>query len=241
MMILFSKNRFEEDIKVIKNNPGARVIFCKIASINENGKLIKEINYPINKITNSREVLLLKGVHMCAMTIHKYCFNEIGFFDEKNRTTQDVQMTLLLSSRFPFYLNTKSTTYIRGHIEQGTQTLSQQHKKDLLYLCDFMHEKLSIDDFFPAIKNNQNEISDALVWMGFQYYYWGPSKYAGECFHKSIYYEKNISKKFVIILKITHRITTWKIGKFLKEILPSPLYLSLMNNRRKLMKIVRNQ
>jgi glycosyltransferase involved in cell wall biosynthesis len=242
---LFSKNRCEEDINVFKNNPDARIIFCKIATINENGKLMKEIMYPLNKITSPRDVLLLGGVHMCAMTIHESCFSVIGVFDEKNRTTQDVQMSLLLSSRFPFYLNNKSKTCIRDHREQGTHSLSKQHKKDLIYLCDFMHDTFTIDNFFPELKNNQDDFSNAFAWMGIQYYFWGSSKYAGECFVKSVHHEKNILKKILIGFKITHGIIIWcnkeKIKKGLQAILPNPIYHSLQKHRRKFIGIVRKK
>lgn len=243
----FSKNRIEEDINIIKNNSDARIIFCKLDIINENGKLIEEIIYPINKITNAREVLELGGVDvdMCSMTIHKSCFNEVGLFDEKNRTTQDTQMLLLLSSHFPFYLNSKSIMYRRDHKERGTYTLSEQHKKDLLYLCDFIHDKLSVDNFFPEVKNNPNSTSDALVWMGFFYYLRGASNHADECFHKSVYHEKNILKKIIITFKITSRIIIIqykeKRKKLLMAIIPSPIYLFLRNIKRTLIKIVQNE
>jgi len=199
---LFSKNRIEEDINIINNNLDAKIIFCKTAVIDENGKLINEVSYPINKVTNPREALLLSGVDMCAMTIHKSCFDEIGFFDEKNRTTQDTQMSLLLSSRFHYYLNNKSTSYRREHKERGIHVFSQQHKKDVLYLCDFIHNRLSIDDFFPELKDNPNNISDAWLWMGFFYNNFGALNHAEECFYKSVHYERNIFKKNVMILKI---------------------------------------
>lgn len=199
---LFSQDRIEEDIELIKSNPNVKVTFCKTAVIDEYGKLIKEVIYPINKVTNPREALLLGGVNMCAMTIHKSCFDEMGMFDEKNRITQDVQMSLLLSSRFPFYLNYKSVTYRREHKESGTHIYRQQRKKDILYLCDFIHNRFSIEDIFPALKDNPNNISDAWLWMGFFYNNFGALNYAEECFYKSIHYERYIFKKMAIKLKI---------------------------------------
>ncbi len=220
---IFSENRFEEDINLIRSTPNIKITFCKVAIMDSNGNLLREVVYPINKVTNPREALSLRGVHMCSMTIHKSCFIESGFFDEKNKTMQDVQMSLLLSSRFPFYLNDKSVTYSRDHQERGTYILYRQHEEDQRYFCDFIHNKMVIEDFFPTLKNNLDNISDALVWMGDLYCNFGALKYAEECFHTSVQYEKNTFKKILTRLKLINmRNKTWRnifisIGKIVKK------------------------
>jgi glycosyltransferase involved in cell wall biosynthesis len=194
---MFSSNRIEEDINLMRDNPDIRVTFCNIATIDESGNVIKESVRPIRRVTNPYDALKLGGVDMCSMTIHRSCFEQTGLFNEKNITTQDVEMTLRLSVIYPFYLNDRSITYKRDHKRRGTYTLSKQHKKDLLNLCDFIHNELSLQNGF-----SKDNMCISWLQMGDLYRYFGSIDYAIECYWKGLLSQKNIHIRMIIVKTI---------------------------------------
>ncbi len=198
---LFSHNRIEQDLILIEKNPEAQVTFCNIKRIDSKGEILGDVQYPIQKVTSCYEALMY--VDMCTTTIHKSCFEKIGLFNELKRTTQDVDMTLRLARVFPFYLNKNSITYKREHLNRGTYTLSEQHKKDLLDFCDFIHNEFSFNEFFPNLSNNDDEISNAWFYMGNFYYAFGAAPHAEECYRAAVLAHKNILRRLLKRLNIT--------------------------------------
>jgi glycosyltransferase involved in cell wall biosynthesis len=190
---LFSPNRIEEDMNIVRINPDVKVTFCKPAFIDARGKLIKECGYQIQKVTNPREALLLDGVNMCTMTIHRSCFEKAGLFNESNRTTQDVEMSLFLSKYYPYYLNSKSTSYSREHPERGQNKLKEQHKKDLLLLSQFIRNNFTLSDFFPNINNkDKGQLANAWAWLGDLYCGFGAYEYADRCYKEGFSVQRRL-------------------------------------------------
>lgn len=201
---VFSTNRIEEDLIFLQHNPEAKVIFCKSTIIDAKGELIEEIHYASDRVTNCREAMMLGGVDMCTMTIHKSCFEKTGLFNESNKTNQDVEMTLRLSSAFPFYLNNNSVTFKREHANRGTYTLSDRQKQDLVILCDFIHNELSLNDFFPNLKDDK-ELEEAWIYMGNLYSSWNAADYAEECYKLAILAHKNPLQRWMKMLKFNSK------------------------------------
>lgn len=183
---LFSSNRIEEDIKIIRNNTDVKITFCNNAIIDARCNMLKHYECPIAKVTNSMEVWMLGGINMCNMTIHKSCFEKTGLFNIFNRTNQDVEMSLLLSKYYSFYLNDKGMTYSRKHPEMGTRTIKkEQHSKDRLMLSHTIKEKFNISNFFPNI-NKMDDRQKAFAWSWFGNLHCSLSAYdnANECYKK---------------------------------------------------------
>jgi len=216
---IFSKNRIESDLIFFKENPEAKVIFCKTTIIDSKGELIEDINYPIEQVHNCREALLLGGVDMCTMTIHKSCFEKTGLFNESNKTNQDVEMTLRLSSIFPFYLNRNSVTFKREHLNRGTYTLSERKKEDLVKLCDFIHNELLLNNFFPGLRDDNEEVAEAWNYMGNLYSSFGASLYAEECYKLAISKNKNALVRWIKMLSFkVRKLNNPIINKLLKRL-----------------------
>ncbi len=189
----FSKNRIEEDIKIIESDPDIKIVFCKVALVDMSGKIIEVSDYPIKEVRTPWDVMTLKGVHMCCITIHKSCFTEAGMFNESNKTTQDIEMSLLLSKHYGFVLNNNSETYVRLHPESGSATTKEQHKKDSLLLARFIHENIGLFDFFPHLENKEAAmIAECWQKLGDLYNYFGASDFADECYGKGYEVNKKI-------------------------------------------------
>lgn len=182
----FSPDRVEEDIRVIREQPNAKVVFCSVAIINSVGAFVKNAVYPIYHVSNPHEVMQLCGVHMCAMTLHKSCFEKVGMLNESNVTAHDTEISLLLSIYFDFYFNNKSITYVREHAARGTHRLKAQHKKDRLMVAELIQKNFTISDFYPDIHAYDDmQLFNAWTWMGDLYCSFGAFQYAANCYKKA--------------------------------------------------------
>lgn len=188
---LFSNNRVETDLAVIAQRPDAQVVFCKTRIIDSNGELIRELPCPLERVTNPREALMLGGVNMCSITIHRSCFDTVGLFNQTNRTTQDTEMSLRLSSKFTFYLNPNACTSSRDHPNRGQRVYSEQNKKDILWIAEMIHSEMTLKDFFPHLGDDEREVVAAWRWLGYEYRIRGATRYAQECDRAAMLTRKN--------------------------------------------------
>lgn len=182
----FAENRIEADLALLQTIPNAKVSFCRHMAIDSVGKIIGDKTYPLPKVTNPREALIFGCVHMCTVTIHKSCFEAVGLFNQANRTNQDVEMSLRLAKQYIFFFNPNTVTYQREHLARGTHTLPKKlHQQDRLMLCEFVHNELTLTDFFPNLGADKTSLSEAWTWLGNFYARFGAETYAAECFYNA--------------------------------------------------------
>lgn len=196
----FSSNRAETDMVLAGKNPEVKVIFCRYAIVDSQGVKIMS-DYPIARVTNPYEALTLGGVFMCAMTIHRSCFDVVGFFDENNKMTQDVVMSLHLAKYYPFILNKEATTYLRDHPARATYTEVIRHGEDVARMCKFFHDVLGFESFFPGVLTDE-EASMSWEEMGNIYCRFNHSFYARECYATAFRFQPGIRKKVALWLRL---------------------------------------
>jgi glycosyltransferase involved in cell wall biosynthesis len=201
---LYSPDRIENDMEVIRSHPDAKVTFCNTYYINENRETIRRSHYSLKEISDSRQIFD-QGVNMCSMTIHKTCFDNAGLFDESNRTTQDVIMMLRLSMSYNFFLNEKSVFYSREHPTRDTHLLSGQHRLDLLKVGEFMLDVMDMENFFPRQIKNGVFDPEEYFWMGSAYEYFGATGYADEYYTKSLKCRNHFFARLRMRMKIVKR------------------------------------
>jgi hypothetical protein len=221
---MFTRDRLTNDVQVMDTNPEARVLFCRVQTIDSTGKPTSTIRYPIDHVANAHDALILGGVNMCAMTIHRDCFLATGNFNEKSRTTQDTEMSLRLAATFPFYLGNNIGLLSREHIKRGTYSLNSEHRRDLLGLCQIIHDELTLQAFFPNLSDQPREQSAAWVWMGSQYLSFGSETFAFEAFDKALkaapnIYLRVVTKTRIIILRLVKTVLNEHLRARLKNIL----------------------
>jgi glycosyltransferase involved in cell wall biosynthesis len=175
-------NRIEQDMILARENPQAKVFFSRIRIIDAEGRFVREVQYPLDRVTNPREALRLGGVDMCSMTIHKTCFERTGRFNERNRTNQDVEMSLRLAAAFPFIYSRRAVTFKRIHPASGTSTQRDEVRRDTALLMDVIHDELSLKAFFPSLGDDPDQVAEAWIWMGDFYRSFGALHYADESF-----------------------------------------------------------
>ncbi len=179
---LIDNNRVEEDIKILHGS-NYKITYSKLFILNEKNKNIYEAKRLLNIVTSPYDTIVMAGIGFCSMTIKKECFKKVGFFNENNKTMQDVEMVLLLAKYFIFIHNSKTSTYNRNHSNRGTYKQKNLHSIESLKLGDFVKNTFSISEFF-----NLGEIMDKkkLTWaymkMGGIYKSFKSYKNANECY-----------------------------------------------------------
>jgi hypothetical protein len=192
----FSTDRITEDMALLREQSGTKVTFCSYNVINSASLVTQNVTNLPSCVSNPREAIELGGVDMCTMTIHRSCFDRIGLFNEANRTTQDVEMSLHLAKYFPFY-RSAGITHKRQHSDQGTVTLKALHKNDLLRLCEFIHRDISLQDFFPNLTHNPRDLTNAWFWLGNLYRGFGANAYAREAYANGINCNPKITSRIL--------------------------------------------
>jgi glycosyltransferase involved in cell wall biosynthesis len=184
---LFTPERISTDIKTFAENSGAKITFCKRQIINDEGDYTIQLDYPLTKTENLMDVWeLLGGLSMCCLTISKECFSEVGFFDEKNRVTQDVEMFLRLGKTYTFYFNKKGLFLSREHAARGSHTHRIEHEESLLLVAGTLNKYSVFSDFFP--KRKPEHPANYICWirLGQFFEFLGDNATAEICFNNSI-------------------------------------------------------
>jgi len=153
------------------------------------------------------------------MTIHKSCFYEVGLFNENNRTTQDVEMCLLLYRSFRFLRNTHARTFTRIHPEQGTMILTNEIKTDSMLFVNLLYYNFSFTEIFPFVDSYNNiEVSNCWSKLGDFYSNHGAYTIADECYYTGYnIYGKIISKfgikRIIGAKRLNHKFIVWLSAK----------------------------
>jgi glycosyltransferase involved in cell wall biosynthesis len=178
---VLAPTRVEADIDRLREIPDAKITFSRLTIIDSEGRTVRDLEYPFDRVTNLYEVFANSGVNFCSMTVHRSCFDVVGLFNEDNRTTQDVEMALRLARRYVFHHSPKALTYSRDHGERGTYALSQQRREGVAMLCRFVRDELGFREFFPRAIGDRKAIRDGWLWLGSLHRGFQQNQYSEEC------------------------------------------------------------
>jgi len=126
--------------------------------------------------------------------VHKNCFKEVGYFNEKNRTAQDVEMILALLSRYEFIHIPKILSQRRDH---EASDFHQLHELNVSEGDQMMLDLLKIEGieyFYPGHHNNSDSYND-LAWLLIQ----GNPKISAYCYLQSRQFNQSILNPATIL------------------------------------------
>lgn len=110
--------------------------------IDAGGTFLRKATLDIRLETSPKSFLAFDRntwLNACAMLIPKRIFDEVGFFDESLRTTQDYDMHLrMIEAGVRYKITRKSLFYSRAHANQGSLTIDDDTFKN----SDKMHEQI---------------------------------------------------------------------------------------------------
>jgi len=116
------------------------IIFSDFDMIDKDSKLIGAIDVVVNHPDIMQyELTVGYPIHGCTLLIPKICFDRIGLFDERKRTTQDYDMWFRMADAFSFVHLPEKLIQSRAHESQGTNTMRDLHLREVNdLLCSFV-------------------------------------------------------------------------------------------------------
>ncbi len=136
---LYTPNKLLDQIEFLKSNPDDRqaVLYGDFSLIDEGGTLIYDVHVPT--IPPSQFILKLVSsspVHGCTTLVPKICFETVGNFNPKLRTTQDYDLWFRMARKFRFIHVKSNGVLSRQHDKQDSRILSPLMAREsiILYL-----------------------------------------------------------------------------------------------------------
>lgn len=123
---LYTPDKVRKQIEFIRKNPkhSEVVLYSDYGIVDENSKYIKT-----KKITpvepEKMQYALITGspINGCSVLVPRACFDQVGTFDERLRTTQDIDLWFRMAERYKFMHTPDVIVMTRIHGEQGQNTL----------------------------------------------------------------------------------------------------------------------
>ena len=161
---VYLPNKIEKQIHMHNNYSESKVIFCNTGIIDQNSNIISARNPQRIKYNDLNKPVLHGGINLwkiwifaCSLLIHKSCFITMGLLNEKNHTTQDVEITLLLLYHFSLYHVNEILVLRRDHIESGFYQRKQENREEHEVLMHSLLDKYGIDFFIPSRRNHYSD------------------------------------------------------------------------------------
>lgn len=112
------------------------IIVSDWINIDENSLKIKR--FYADKKPGLEQILHIQ-IHPCTALIPVGCFNEVGLFDEKNKTTQDYEFLFLVNRLYKFFHIKKPLVKVRLHASQGSQVVENHINMINFLLIGFLN------------------------------------------------------------------------------------------------------
>jgi len=109
-------------------------------------------------------------IYACSLLLHRSCFDQIGFVDEKLSTSQDIDITIRLLANFKAVNIKLPLTLRRDHSESGFYTIRNVVRREYDALLETILAKKGLNYFFPDINDNistakaYNKLGDYVIY-----------------------------------------------------------------------------
>ena len=184
---VYLPDKLEVLVSAIKNEADPVILYGDYYLINGKSKVtgLRRIRHlPPERFLYS--IITSFPVNGCTTLIPKSCFDEVGFFNEQLRTTQDYEMWVRLSQKYRFVHIRKALIQSRIHREQGVHTLSDVHASEANDFYIGCMNTFSVRDIFKS-KNISKSMSYLSLAMNFKARGLGPaSEYANKLARESL-------------------------------------------------------
>lgn len=122
---VYLPNKIEKQVQALENvEDDNTIIFSNFELIDENGITFSTTDFTKNiekeKFCQGIYPVLKGAVNGCAILIPKICFEDVGYFKEELKTTNDYEMWIRLFGKYPSYFIEEPTIKYRIHPNQDT-------------------------------------------------------------------------------------------------------------------------
>jgi glycosyltransferase involved in cell wall biosynthesis len=156
---VYYPNKIEKQVneltKLNKNKRDKTILYSNWVLIDKNSRIfdkfriekkydIKKLNYPLYPVLNCI-------THGCVLLIPKRCFDEVGLFDPKLKTTQDYDLWFKMFPKYDLKFMPNFFVKFRYHEQQGSNTNSGTKKENEIFWMKMLktltdEEKIKIGD-----------------------------------------------------------------------------------------------
>jgi glycosyltransferase involved in cell wall biosynthesis len=158
---MYYPEKIEKQVAFINENPETQVLFCNTEIVSAHGIILKSINIGGVRKLRGGICFFETWIYACSLLVHKSCFNVIGLFNESNRTTQDVEFTLLLLFHFDVWHVPEILTKRRDHIRSGFYIQREINIREREILLKSLLDKYGIVFFIPELSDRRQVIDIA--------------------------------------------------------------------------------
>lgn len=149
---MYFENKIERQVAYLSSTSSPEVIlYSDYKAIDADDNLIQVACIACDNSFDCKQEFLLNmfkaRIHGCSLLIPKKCFSDVGYFDEKLKTTQDYDLWFkFFKSGYEFRHMPEVLICSRWHEEQGTRSLYKIAHKEIeeLYIS-------AIDTFYEDI------------------------------------------------------------------------------------------
>lgn len=182
---MYSPTRIQDDMEFIAHNKEAKALYSDFYKIDDSGAIFDVAKFKIDKIVSVRQVLEQNGMHFCAITLHRSIFDEVGVFNERNWTMQDVEMVIRIARDFFFYkVGPNINTSVRALPSLTYGKYNNRIADDMKLISNLLMEPQSLKSYFSFKKVT---IFDHF----FEYYYLGNYfRFLGDSKNANIFFKK---------------------------------------------------
>ncbi|HBG06070.1 MAG: family 2 glycosyl transferase [Geobacteraceae bacterium GWC2_58_44] len=133
---LYHPTKTEEQVRLLLEAGGDAVIYGDYEYIDGDGKRLGTKRTESAQSCGVHFSLIMEGtINGCTVMIPRSCFDEVGFFSEELKTTQDFDMWFRLAEKYPFLHQAKVLVKSRVHPNQGSLTIpGHLAEQNALYL-----------------------------------------------------------------------------------------------------------
>ncbi len=131
---VYYADKIMRQIKYLESNKDRQMLtYCDSEIIDEDTNMIRMSRINQKYLKHIYLTILSTSIGGCSLLIPRLCFEKVGFFNEKLKTTQDNEMWLRISKqRFKFEYIPEILLKSRLHSEQGSNKLKDYHQKEIV-------------------------------------------------------------------------------------------------------------
>ena len=233
----YSPSRVADDMEFVKNNIEAKVLYSDFSKIDDSGTLLDVAKFEIQKINSIRQVLEQNGMHFCAITLHRSVFDQVGFYNVKNWTMQDVEMVIRIARDFVFYkVGSNLNTSVRALPSLTYEKYNNRIAYDMKLIGNLLMEPQSLESYFSYPKSTIFEHFYEYYYLGNYFRFLGDSKNSNIFFKKAFNdFQIPISQKVkyymnVAFVTYTHEYNFYKFLNLMIQFLPQIIVLDVYHN-----------
>lgn len=150
---VYMPNKLEVQINYLRNEKNPIILYSDYYFINSESGIsgrCRVSNAPPEKFLYM--LITSYPINGCTTLIPKACFDIVGLFNEKLKTTQDYEMWFRLARKYKFKHIRDTLIKSRLHPEQGTHKMSDIQMTEASNLYIWCLNNFSLDDIFGSSK-----------------------------------------------------------------------------------------